>query len=192
MRVWFSDGGICSNFPVHFFDGVMPTRPTFGVNLKGFHQDFPKDRTYLPEPLENDKGLKTAIPTLSEAPGLGSVAAFVGSIVNTMQNWRDQIQIAMPGYRDRIVHVCHTEQEGGLNLNMPSTRPSTISPTAAPRLRSDCAKHSCPGRSPRTAVLVQPPAHPHAHAARGHRLPTACRPHIAGADRRAHVCCSGR
>jgi predicted acylesterase/phospholipase RssA len=118
VRVLFSDGGICSNFPVHFFDGLLPTRPTFGVNLKPFHQDFPKQRVFLPPPLENNRGLKTFIPELSTEPGLGSVFKFLGSIVNTMQNWRDQVQIGMPGYRDRIVHVCHTDKEGGLNLNM--------------------------------------------------------------------------
>jgi predicted acylesterase/phospholipase RssA len=120
-RVLFSDGGICSNFPVHFFDGPLPSRPTFGVNLKPFHPDHPdpdKDRVYLPPPLENNKGLKTFIPDLPAEPGLGSVFKFLGSIVNTMQNWRDQVQIGMPGYRDRIVHVCHTDKEGGINLNM--------------------------------------------------------------------------
>jgi hypothetical protein len=30
---WFSDGGISSNFPIHFFDSWFPTRPTFGINL---------------------------------------------------------------------------------------------------------------------------------------------------------------
>lgn len=30
---WFSDGGICSNFPVHFFDRWLPRRPTFGITL---------------------------------------------------------------------------------------------------------------------------------------------------------------
>jgi predicted acylesterase/phospholipase RssA len=30
---WFSDGGIASNFPIHFFDAWLPRRPTFGVNL---------------------------------------------------------------------------------------------------------------------------------------------------------------
>lgn len=30
---WFSDGGICSNFPIHFFDRWLPTHPTFGINL---------------------------------------------------------------------------------------------------------------------------------------------------------------
>ena len=31
---WFSDGGISSNFPVHFFDSPLPSRPTFAVNLR--------------------------------------------------------------------------------------------------------------------------------------------------------------
>ena len=32
-RNWFSDGGICSNFPIHFYDKLFPTPPTFGINL---------------------------------------------------------------------------------------------------------------------------------------------------------------
>ena len=35
-RRWFSDGGISSNFPVHFFDSPVPTRPTFAIDLTGF------------------------------------------------------------------------------------------------------------------------------------------------------------
>ena len=31
--VWFSGGGITSNLPVHFFDALLPTRPTFAINL---------------------------------------------------------------------------------------------------------------------------------------------------------------
>lgn len=34
-RVWFTDGGFCSNFPVHLFDAALPTRPTFAINLSG-------------------------------------------------------------------------------------------------------------------------------------------------------------
>jgi len=33
MRLWFSDGGISSNFPIHLFDAWLPGRPTFGINL---------------------------------------------------------------------------------------------------------------------------------------------------------------
>ncbi|MDP1716459.1 MAG: patatin-like phospholipase family protein, partial [Burkholderiales bacterium] len=31
---WFSDGGIASNFPIHFFDSWLPARPTFGITLR--------------------------------------------------------------------------------------------------------------------------------------------------------------
>jgi len=31
---WFSDGGIASNFPIHFFDQWLPTSPTFGITLR--------------------------------------------------------------------------------------------------------------------------------------------------------------
>lgn len=30
---WFSDGGISSNFPIHFFDKWLPKCPTFGINF---------------------------------------------------------------------------------------------------------------------------------------------------------------
>ena len=32
-RCWFSDGGICSNFPIHLFDSAIPGWPTFGISL---------------------------------------------------------------------------------------------------------------------------------------------------------------
>ena len=42
---WFSDGGIASNFPIHFFDAWIPSRPTFGITLR-----------YLPEEVAAGKG----------------------------------------------------------------------------------------------------------------------------------------
>jgi hypothetical protein len=32
-RVYLSDGGLTSNFPIHLFDAVVPSRPTFAINL---------------------------------------------------------------------------------------------------------------------------------------------------------------
>ena len=32
-RGWFTDGGACSNFPLHFFDSPLPRRPTFSIDL---------------------------------------------------------------------------------------------------------------------------------------------------------------
>ena len=36
-----------------------------------------------------------------------------------MQNWNDNTQAILPGYRDRIVTVFLSDSEGGLNLDMP-------------------------------------------------------------------------
>ena len=41
--VWFSDGGICSNFPLHLFDSPLPRWPTFGLNLREMRADYSYD-----------------------------------------------------------------------------------------------------------------------------------------------------
>jgi predicted acylesterase/phospholipase RssA len=40
-RVWFSDGGLTSNFPIHFFDSPLPSRPTFCLNLIDYEAEMP-------------------------------------------------------------------------------------------------------------------------------------------------------
>jgi hypothetical protein len=40
-------------------------------------------------------------------------------VLGAMQNWNDNTQSHLPGYRDRIVTVLLSETEGGLNLDMP-------------------------------------------------------------------------
>jgi predicted acylesterase/phospholipase RssA len=39
--VWFSDGGLTSNFPIHLFDSPIPSRPTFCLNLVDFDAEVP-------------------------------------------------------------------------------------------------------------------------------------------------------
>ena len=119
---WFSDGGIASNFPVHFFDTPLPTRPTFAIDLDGFHPDHPRspneaDNVYLPS--SNVGGLLDSWHRIDPKPGLGSLTGFVSGIVRTMQNHVDSGLTHQPGYRDRIVHVHTAPDEGGMNLTMP-------------------------------------------------------------------------
>ncbi|HEY0511799.1 MAG TPA: SuhR protein [Thermoanaerobaculia bacterium] len=123
-RCWFSDGGIGSNFPVHFFDGLLPRRPTFGINLRPFHPDHPRD--------PNDESKNVRFPTATgqgAAPAwtpIPNVLAFATTIVKTMQNWVDNTQMRLPGYRDRVVHVFLDPDEGGMNLNMPPSLIETL------------------------------------------------------------------
>jgi predicted acylesterase/phospholipase RssA len=42
-RLWLSDGGLTSNFPVHFFDSPIPSRPTFCLNLIDYGAATPTD-----------------------------------------------------------------------------------------------------------------------------------------------------
>jgi len=113
----FSDGGICSNFPIHFFDSPIPGRPTFAFNLDEFHPENPpqKDESkniYLTG--ANGDGINDKWFRFED-----SLLKFLTSLINTMQNWNDHTQVKMPGYRDRIVNIHLSPDEGGLNLNMP-------------------------------------------------------------------------
>lgn len=126
-RIWFSDGGITSNIPLHFFDAKLPGHPTFAVNLKSFHPDhMPKTgdkpgaengRVYLPT--NNNQGIGFHWTAQKTGDGIPGVFGFVWSIVETMHNWHDNIQLPYPGYRDRIAQVSQKKHEGGLNLDMP-------------------------------------------------------------------------
>jgi predicted acylesterase/phospholipase RssA len=116
---WFSDGGITSNFPIHFFDRPLPRWPTFGINLGPFPPGREPDLDQAENvwsPMDNAGGI---LPRWS---GIDGVPGFFRALVDTLQNWGDNAQVRVPGYRDRIALIRHTEEEGGMNLNMPADR----------------------------------------------------------------------
>ena len=121
---WFSDGGISSNFPIHFFDALWPSRPTFAVSLDAYHldrhgpPDDPANRVYMPK----DPRGGILIPVSA----IESVPAFIGSIVNSAKDWQDTLQSSLSGYRERIAHIALTDREGGLNLTMPPERVAAL------------------------------------------------------------------
>ena len=118
QKCWFSDGGICSNFPVHFFDSPLPRWPTFAINLRPFHPDHPNEPVFMPD--KNVGGITETFTNFDQGSGSNRLFGFFGALVNTLQNWTDNMQTRLPGYRDRIAHVSlNDETEGGLNLNMP-------------------------------------------------------------------------
>jgi predicted acylesterase/phospholipase RssA len=110
----FSDGGITSNFPLQFFDRAIPSRPTFGIDLKKIERLSPDPIDNVSMPRSNRSGI------LGTPVAVESVGDLAGAVKNSMQNWADSMQTHVPGYRDRIVAVKHTGTEGGLNLDMDS------------------------------------------------------------------------
>jgi hypothetical protein len=65
------------------------------------------ERTYLP---------KRGFPRSHE---IASIPEFVQSLLDTMQNWVDTMQLTMSTYRNRVVEVRLTPTQGGMNLRMP-------------------------------------------------------------------------
>ncbi|MBI2840783.1 MAG: patatin-like phospholipase family protein [Acidobacteria bacterium] len=170
---WFSDGGICSNFPIHFFDRWLPTRPTFGIKLAALPPKAMEKRELddervsarflarqsdnvfsipakqldpdqLPDVDDSGECFEPAgsgdheidravcLPRANEtmaaewvplegndanggAPGL---LQFVWAIFATAQNYRDNAQAMLPSYKERIVQIRLSSDEGGLNLAM--------------------------------------------------------------------------
>ena len=109
-EVWFSDGGITSNFPVHFFDAALPRWPTVSLNLGGHPENAPHADVWLPQDWD--------VLTVRTEPLSASGLSLVRAVFNTSMSWRDSMQSAMPGYRNRIAQVRTRSDEGGANLYM--------------------------------------------------------------------------
>jgi hypothetical protein len=130
-RCWFSDGGISSNFPVHFFDSPLPRWPTFAITLADKHPDYPAT-WYLPENNSARTEQWTRFETDASKPGetipgVTQLHGFLSAILGAMQNWSDNTQGRLPGFRDRIGTISLNKSEGGLNLNMPPERIEALS-----------------------------------------------------------------
>jgi len=130
QRLVFTDGGVCSNLPIHLFDAPLPVWPTFALNLRDdLPPGSPDEKRVVPP--RRGRSYQGDRYEISSEPTLGAVASFLVAIVNTMQNWRDMLQRAAPGARERVFTVRHTEEEGGLNLNMESKAMRKMSESGA-------------------------------------------------------------
>jgi predicted acylesterase/phospholipase RssA len=109
-RCLFSDGGLSSNFPIHFFDHLMPNSPTFAISLDDYDPRRNRDSVWLP----GTAGSGIQIPVLPFS-GLGG---FLARLLFSAKDWQDNLQSTLPGYRERIAHVVLKPDEGGLNLTM--------------------------------------------------------------------------
>lgn len=110
QELWLTDGGVTSNFPIHFFDSPLPLWPTVGIDL-GTH---PAGAGHQDVYLLGDAGAakELGIP-------LGrAMSSFLGAILGTGLQWRDTAQLWMPAFQARIAVVRQRSYEGGDNLFM--------------------------------------------------------------------------
>lgn len=110
QRVWFSDGGLTSNFPIAMFDAPLPRWPTLAINLGSPAPRKPDELVLLTESTRDGR--------LLHFQQIHGLLGFFAAIFSTMQNWTDNMQALMPGFRDRIATIVMLPGEGGLNLEM--------------------------------------------------------------------------
>jgi hypothetical protein len=145
QRNLFSDGGICSNFPIHFFDAWLPRRPTFGINLTSVPEEVARAAPEgeekaafsandpVPDP-SSSRATDTRTdlvrgpdepwlpnpdaPDSREWTAFEGLIGFLRAIVYSAMNYRDTMQARLPSYQERTVQVPLGSKEGGLNLGM--------------------------------------------------------------------------
>ena len=167
-RMVFSDGGISSNFPVQLFDSPLPARPTFAIDLAGFEDD---EHPNLDDPAECVRlPAKTAGLAVESWKQPESMLDFFLAIKDAVQNWRDNAQARMPGFRERVIHIKLASGEGGLNLAMerPEGRAAHgARPARRARARDALLRHR--GHAAPDRALERPPlrALPHPHGLDG-------------------------
>jgi hypothetical protein len=115
-RVWFADGGISSNFPIHMFDALFPSRPTFALSLDALPAGARGDGERVIIPQRAGQGVGLSVHPISGVGGL------LGAVMASAKDWQDQLLSTMPGQRERVARVFLSKEEGGLNLAMPEKR----------------------------------------------------------------------
>lgn len=113
-RCWMSDGGLCSNFPIHLFDSFLPMWPTFGISLDSREPGDPR-RVELPQFHTSGRADSW---DLGPEQSFWKLGAFLASLWQTTWRWNDSTMMRMPGVRDRVVRIYLTRDEGGVNIRM--------------------------------------------------------------------------
>lgn len=144
-RCWFTDGGLCSNFPIHLFDALLPRWPTFGIWLRRRSPHHPDEPVWLPEDWHDGRGDiwhrfdpppprqgPKPVPTWSgrllrhllmgreadSGPSWRRLGGFLLGGGLAAKDWNDMLAMRMPHNRHRIAQVCLREGEGELNIAM--------------------------------------------------------------------------
>lgn len=114
-RCWMSDGGLCSNFPIHLFDSFLPMWPTFGISLNTRDAGSRRRPVWLPRFHTDGRGDRWDHGPEESTWKLG---AFLVSLWKTTWHWNDSTMMRMPGVRDRVVRIYLDPGEGGVNIRM--------------------------------------------------------------------------
>lgn len=142
-RCWISDGGLCSNFPIHLFDSFLPMWPTFGISLESREKSDPR-RVELPQFHTSGRADSW---DLGPEHSFWKLRAFIVSLWKTTWRWNDSTMMRMPGVRDRVVRLYLAKDEGGVNIRMGAAKIRMLGTTyGEPAARAFVEKFRSAGR----------------------------------------------
>lgn len=127
-RAWMTDGGLCTNFPIHLFDAAHPRWPTFGLMLSRRIPEYNDQRVWLPLHHRDgradnwDRGVPDAPRDASEAGSPRGLFGLLLGMALTTMNWSDALTSRLPHVRNRVLRMALRDDEGQLNLVMPKPR----------------------------------------------------------------------
>jgi predicted acylesterase/phospholipase RssA len=128
VRLWFSDGGIGSNFPIHFFDQAIPSWPTFGMKILDEPPRLsPRGQTlnaYIPY-LHRDGAFDNLIyprdtSGFTVPAGITNIKTaikYLFSIYASAKDGHDQSYLRMPDVRNRVI-LAYMNNRAGNMLNL--------------------------------------------------------------------------
>lgn len=119
-KLWFIDGGVSSNFPIHMFDALLPSRPTFALSLDALPPGALPSGNRVKFATSAGDGVNLPVHEVD------SLFAFAGSVLDAAKDWQDNMLSGMPGQRERIARVMLSKSEGGLNLTMPPAKSAAL------------------------------------------------------------------
>jgi predicted acylesterase/phospholipase RssA len=123
---FFSDGGLTSNLPIHFFDSPVPRWPTLAINLQYCDEPGKFGRSHVDDlgvwlSGGSGDGRLEMFHDFGQSGGeVSRLISFVMSLFQSSQNWHDNSLLVLPGYADRVGEIWLDRNEGGLNINMPA------------------------------------------------------------------------
>ncbi len=121
-----SDGGLCTNFPVHLFDAAHPKWPTFALLLDRRLRAYAGQKVWLPRRHLEGRAdnWQRSVPgaeddDTGERPLASRLLGFAGGLLLTMKDWNDRVTGRLPHVRNRIIRLALKQGEGQLNIAMP-------------------------------------------------------------------------
>lgn len=120
-----TDGGVCTNFPIHLFDAAHPRWPTFGLLLSRRIGSYRKQPVWLPDRhgegrADNwSRGVPGAERARRKPAALRELAGLLFGMLETALSWNDNILSRLPHSRNRIVRMALRAGEGQVHITMP-------------------------------------------------------------------------